>query len=297
MNGGFDDTRFSAWLVGAGYRPQSASKYAADARALLRSSEPGRGVSAGRYAALSRARDFLLAWREESGESFDVPELVAREKQAKAVARIAAQRAQREQRERADLRSVDDAEWSRLWALVEAEEGPAARVIEVMMVSGLRVGDVLRIKAQDLRVALKRTDGVLYLEVKGGKTVPTTVLPARSSWEGLARACSTAALVAEAVAPGSRAGAVDAASHGAYKAVARLLAELAEEAGVTGRVHPHRLRRTVGVQTARDVGRFAAQKLLGHSKGSTTDIYLDETNVEVVREAQEALAKRRKGSK
>lgn len=295
MNGGFDDTRFSAWLVGAGYRPQSASKYAADARALLRAPEPGKGVSLTRYAALARARDFLLAWREESGESFDVPELVPREKQAKAVARIAAQRAAREARERADLRSIDDAEWSRLWALVEAEDGAPARVLEVMMATGLRIGDVLRIRPVVIREALKRADGVFYLEVKGGKTVPTTVEASRSSWEGLAEACGSRYSVAEAVAPGTRTSALDAASGGAYKAVSRLLSALAREAGVTGRVHPHRLRRTVGVQTARDVGHFAAQKVLGHTKGSTTDAYLDETNVEVVREAQEALARRRKG--
>lgn len=293
MNGGFDDTRFSAWLVGAGYRPQSASKYAADARSLFRAASPGTGVSPDRYAALSRAREFLLAFATETGAKLDIPALAPRDAAPKALARIQAQRAQREQRARADLRSIDDAEWSKLWSLVEAERGPAARVLEAMMVSGLRVGDVLRLPLANLRSALKREDGVLYLEVKGGKTTPTTVAPARKTWEKLLAACEGQKLVAHAVAPGAALDDADSAGRGPYKAVTRLLDALAERAGVSGRVHLHRVRRTVGVQTARDVGHFAAQKLLGHAKGSTTDIYLDETNVEVVREAQEALAKRR----
>ena len=80
------------------------------------------------------------------------------------------------------------------------------------------------------------------------------------------------------------------AGQGAYKAVSRQLSTLAGMAGVSGRVHLHRLRRTVAVRALRatkDVG--AVQQLLGHSHPATTHKYLDEAREDDVAELQRQL--------
>jgi integrase len=292
---GFNEAHFRAWLVGAGYRPQSAAKYASDAACYLFQEKPGEDVSKSRYAALKRARG-MLEWYCDDGQAKLVLPEMAPEPSAEnpRTAKLLSRRAAQKHRKEVNLRSVDDDEWSKLWACVLDDDSVSARVVEVMMATGLRIGDVLRISVIALGNALLRKDGALDLEVKGGKIIPTTVDAARESWTKLHKACGRSWTVASAVAPGGKNETyADAGGGGAYQAVSRTLKACAEDAGVTGRVHPHRLRRTVGVQTARDVGRYAAQQLLGHTKGSTTDTYLDETNVDVVREAQMALAKRR----
>lgn len=196
----------------------------------------------------------------------------------------------RKRKRKKEARSFGDEEWRRLWLVVAQDETLPARVLEVMMSTGLRVGDVLRITRRALRRAFET--GTLMVEQKGGEERFVRIDGAPDAWGRLLQAWkgqpgSTVAHLLSPESDGStRAG------DSAYKRVSRRLVTLAKRAGVQGRANTHRLRRTVGVQALRlteDVP--AVQQLMGHKSHHTTMGYLDEARPDAVAELQRKLGK------
>lgn len=188
-------------------------------------------------------------------------------------------------------RSLDDDAWASLLASIRACDEPAARVLEVMAGTGLRVGDVLRISLDALRES-ERT-GSINLVLKGGTPSTLRVDGAAQAWSRLRRtaAQNRGQHVCDLVSPGADSG--PAAGGAAYKRVQRLLKELSRTAGISEDVWTHRIRRTVGVQAYRqteDV--LAVRDLLHHRRAATTEGYLSEARPDRVAELQQKVAQR-----
>jgi integrase len=196
-----------------------------------------------------------------------------------------------------DARSFGDEDWAELVSAVEEDESVEARVLEIMSVYGLRIGDVLRTGKKDVQYAVGRT-GVLKVVQKGGRQRLLYLDDDgdEEPWARLWREHWTrnpAETVAWLVCPdgdGSpRAGKC------AYQRVRRKLTKLAKKLDLEGRANTHRLRRTVGVQALRvteDVP--AVQQLLGHKSYSTTMGYLDEARPEKEADVRKQLKKFRR---
>jgi integrase len=190
-----------------------------------------------------------------------------------------------------EKRAVDDDDWSRLDSHVVADASLPARVVLVMMRTGMRVSDVLRIPIQTLYRGIER--GRIPTILKGGKPFEVLVEGAGGAWELLGEAVREARpsglLIAHAVSPRTKVTEVEGAT-GAYQAVRRVLQKHAAAAGVDSRIYTHRLRRTVGVRAYRvteDV--LAVRDLLGHSKSRTTEGYLSEARPDRVADLQKKI--------
>jgi integrase len=80
---------------------------------------------------------------------------------------------------------------------------------------------------------------------------------------------------------------------GAYQAVNRALKRIGRDLELEGRVHLHRLRRTVAVQALRETENIrAVQELLGHGSANTTMRYVDEARPEALAGLQQKLRTR-----
>lgn len=284
---------FGAWLARVGYREQTVTATLTDARQVVRWSAEARPLPARLRRSALRALDYL----REAGPEAD-PALVAVRDALEGLS--AAQDGPEEPRSRR-LRgkarrkrraaSIGDAEWQRLLDEVEADEEPAGLVLAVLCATGLRVGDALRLTRRQADEA--RRTGRLSLEVKGGdeRTLPLDGAP--EAWDRLFAALDEAKAKSVALLVAPRSDGDPSSKGAAYKAVERKLHALAEEAGVSGRVHLHRLRRTVGVQALRlTEDTVAVQQLLGHRSHATTLGYLDEARPERVAELQRAVRER-----
>jgi integrase len=282
---------FQQWLERTGYREQTVRATLADVRQVLAWNANGRELPPRLRPSAQRVIDYLdsggdRVLRAERG----IFDMLAEKPQVDPRARRLARRTRRKR----EARSIGDAEWQRLVARIEHDDSVAGIVLDVLTSTGLRVGDVLRIPRTRLAEA-QHTDRVT-IEVKGGEDRVLPLDGAPRAWSRLWAAWNAAGVgnlrtVAWLVAPG---GDGDTSSKGAaYKAVQRKLATLADEASVTGRVHLHRLRRTVGVQALRiseDVP--AVQQLLGHASPQTTLGYLDEARPERVASLQKQINER-----
>lgn len=136
---------------------------------------------------------------------------------------------------------LSDAAWRALHQEVEAgyELDPVVATIGVMERRGLRVGDVLRLRRDELERALD--SGVLAHEVKGRKRIEFGVLPTYQRYlevlhEAFPRGTARDTRVWQTLTSGTS-------DRAAAWLVASRLDDLAEEAGVED-VYPHRLRRT-----------------------------------------------------
>ena len=182
----------------------------------------------------------------------------------------------RRRRRDREARSLEDEAWARLVNAICNEPTPAARVLEVMARTGLRVGDVLRISRSALADA--RKSGQVTLTLKGRKQVHMRLEGAEDAWGKLIDGVLAARApdVARWVSPGCKSSIHGA--HGPYQAVRRLLQRLSANVGISEEVWTHRLRRTVGVRAYRatkDV--LAVRDLLHHESAKTTYSYLSET--------------------
>jgi integrase len=202
-------------------------------------------------------------------------------------------RARQAQRARTES-SIGDEAWGRLLDLTAegaAEGDPQDAVLYLMMRTGLRIGDVLRLTRQRLQGGLRSEAGVVRLVQKGGEERRLPVAGAPDAWQYLAEACAGAPTVALAVAPDSDGSPIAGAAP--YKRVQRRMHARADEAGVEGRMHTHRLRRTVAVQAIRSTGQVeTARQLLGHRSLHATLRYVDEASPEDLARMQRDLAER-----
>lgn len=198
-------------------------------------------------------------------------------------------------RRKTDRRSFQDDDWVRLARATEDDKSPEGYVLYVLACSGLRIGDVLRIELPALRTGLEH--GALLAERKGGHVLPLPLDGARPAWQRLYDA------MASEQHEGNVAGwvlgvrwASPLAADAAYQRVRRRLLTIAKQLGVHGRVHLHRMRRTIAVQALRITKDLKqVQGLLGHLSLASTNEYVDEIRQDDVARLQQKLGRFREG--
>lgn len=157
---------------------------------------------------------------------------------------------------------LTDAEWERLKAHVHRLPDPRRAVLQLLMISGMRIGDALGVRRSAV-LAAQRGEPFLVL-VKGGKQIvlpfgamraPLERLLRADAWEEVWELLGTSKPLAE-------------------EAVRRVLRYAAKRCQITRRLHPHLLRHTVAyrlIERTRDL--HLVSKLLGHSSTETTELY------------------------
>lgn len=173
---------------------------------------------------------------------------------------------------REGVRPFSDADWHKLTAALMVDPEPEARALEIQCYTGLRTGDVLRLRRDDFSRA-HTGDAIVQLESKGGRfrKIPLYGLP--EMWARLAEQWADGDTLADWISPGSRnpdAGA-------AYLAVRKHLQHVAANLELEGRIHLHRLRHTFAHQVMQVTGDVhLLSRALGHQSLQTTMRYLSE---------------------
>lgn len=176
--------------------------------------------------------------------------------------------------------SITDADWQKLAAeLGRRAKGKGFRhreyiVLWFMVHTGLRIGETLGIEIASIDRA--QQTGLLYLERKGGHRKAIPVAGATEPLALLVTAfdrryqkicqwiCDDAS--ATALAPDA-----------SYQRCRRAFQGLGRQLGIDGRIHLHRIRRTVAVQALRlRRDTKAVQQLLGQQSIKSTEQYVDE---------------------
>ena len=281
-----DYDEYEDWLTQQGYRPSTITTGVADARQLVSWAKENREIPRRLRPTAIRLKSFA----EEGGVrrwNSDVREVVD-------WLVLPQPRTRGRKRRKKKAQSFSDVDWLALCHEISEDASLAARVLEVLVSTGLRIGDVLRINRQRLTRAWD--SGRLIVEVKGGDDRIIDLSGNPRAWGRLLEAWQgkPGQIVATLVCSVSdNEDAPDRAGGCAYKRVDRRLKRLAKRAKVKGRVHLHRLRRTFGVQalrTTEDV--VIVQQLLGHRSYHTTMGYLDEARPERVAEVTRKLAEK-----
>lgn len=172
-------------------------------------------------------------------------------------------------------------------------EEPEAHVLFVLATTGLRIGDVLRIPLDHLEVALKGAQsgsrGILPLERKGGTWIQIPIAGSIEAWRRLHDESREYENIAGYVTGGES----ESPEPGdmAYVRCHRYFKRIGDELKLAGRVHLHRLRRTVAVRglAATDGDLVAVSQLLGHASIASTQRYVDEINVSRVASIQQKI--------
>lgn len=264
------------------WRPTTARITVVDLRAILRSN------------AVNNARQYASAKRllRAFGHLVDSSEALA---EVLSVVRKAAESYYaRSKRRRSTTSSYDDASWRRLAAEVLARVGSRrpneAVALYVLLRTGLRVGDLLRIERHALMDPAGILRPTLNLMQKGGSVRTIDTEGAKDAWLLLCRYWTEPAWTNMALFVTYGSSSDPEAASAAYKRLARTFRELAERAGLPPPWRLHRIRRTVAVQALRATGDLpVVQQLLGHQSVRTTLGYLNESRASRVREVQKQL--------
>lgn len=192
-----------------------------------------------------------------------------------------------------EARSFEEDDWTQLRASVIESTDPRDQVLACMIVTGLRVGDVLRIQRVELARMLEQAEPVVQAEVKGGQYRPVPIdASIRAPWDALARGvlATKARNVAQYVAP-TFAGGDDVRGSSAYRRVDRRLKAWQRKLGLEGRANLQRIRRTIAVKSLDETDNvLRVQQMLGHRSVKSTGRYIDEHNLRAVRRLQRKLA-------
>lgn len=281
-----DPDDFTEWLRGRRYRPATIKNTLAGYRQIVSWTAQGRELPSNRSLGSIARRCLAYAYEREVelDESFlEAAETLLNPVRNPRTLGGARHKPKRKQ----DARSFDDRDWHELAQLVEEDERPEARVLEVMIATGVRVGDMLRLPRKAL--ARAQETGVVLLELKGGREQPIQLDGAPEAWRALWEAWTNRRhkVLAHFVCPSNPS---PLSGDCAYQRVRRLLKKLAREVGADGRAHTHRIRRTVGVRALRvtkDID--AVRQLLGHANVSTTFGYVDEARTHEVAALQRQI--------
>jgi len=170
--------------------------------------------------------------------------------------------------------AFSDDDWERLANVLERDAKAEARCLEVQLVTGLRVGDALRIRRDALAHAIATGEPML-LDTKGGKKHLVSVAGAPDVWQRLLSTWvpGTGETLARWISPQGKYDELG--GYGAYQAVRRHLQKLTRDLGLQGRTHLHRFRRTFAehaLHATKDI--YAVQQLLGHEYVGTTERYV-----------------------
>jgi integrase len=162
------------------------------------------------------------------------------------------------------------AAWHKLIAALAHDDEPAGVVLYALVATGLRVGDILQINRAAFRLAFKNQ--FLCLGRKA-EFLAVPFIAEASAWKRLKATWKRGNTVAEWLCPDC-AGDPTTAGFGAYRQLDRHLKVVGKRLKLRGRVHLHRIRRTVAMQqlrTDKDLDRV--QKMLGHKSAQATARY------------------------
>jgi integrase len=283
--------RFKAWALRR-YTARTTSKLLGDLATMI--AHDGEPPDSQRRAA--RLRDYRWTWDVwgDAREEAKLPELPL----PRPVPPAAVQRGGRRAREPKRLREATAMPSEGYRAFLDAiakDDRPAARVVEIMARTGLRVADVLRVKLDALRTALAAGEkGTLPILVKGEKPALVEVRPALDAWRrAYASAWQGAETLADAVT--GRSGSDPEAQGAAYERCRRTMKRHGLAAGVDGRLHLHRLRRTVGAELLNQGASLEeVQQVLIHDSIKTTEQwYTDEYRAKAAGNALDRLNRRK----
>ena len=189
-----------------------------------------------------------------------------------------------------EARSFEDKDWDRFRDALYLSDDPRDRVIEILCLTGLRIGDLLRTPTARIARGLELNE--IPIERKGGAYVYIPVGVAEP-WERLleqltARQCVNVASLLSSN-PSALAG------DASYQAVNRRLQYWRQTLGFKARVHTHKMRRTFAVRmyaTTKDL--LAVQQALNNGPAATMK-YLDESRSATLAEHQRNLFNKRSG--
>lgn len=278
-------TAFLAW-ASSRYTKRSTRKLVLDVQTMVRFG----GMPPEAQKVRARLRDYRWAWdvwHDAAGEiglpplPIPRPELPERERGGRRV---------REPKRLLEAKAFGSEDFAKLREALILDNRPAAMVLLVMAMTGLRIGDVLRIKAADLRAALAG-DQRLVVMVKGEKPVQVVLVPAFEAWQRLASKCFHAPQTTVADAVVGTLGCDPEAGGAAYERCRRAIKRHGLKLELDGRVHLHRLRRTVAVELLRAGESLeTVQQVLIHENLRTTESsYADEARSEQAAAAMSRL--------
>jgi integrase len=285
-----DLERFRAWCLGR-YSKRSSTKLVADVRTMVRTGgEPPLAQQR-----VKRLKDYAWAWdvwNDARADGCKLPELKLARPEVPEAPKRGGRRAREPKRLR-EARAMTTAEWEAMLTALEGDSSMAARVVEIMARTGLRVGDVLRVRLAALRTALPAGEaGELAVLVKGEKPTMVKLGAAADAWRrAYASSWRGAVTIADAVT--GKPSSDTEASGAAYERCRRVMKHHGAVLAVDGRIHLHRLRRTVAIELLRRGASIedVQQALLQESVKTTERSYTDEYRAEQAASALNRLRK------
>lgn len=275
--------KLASWLETNNYQETTRANTLRGLALARRCHAEDRGLPASARYAVQRA----LTYHEAVGAESELDEGFvgwARGQGAEKVARLPKPKPKRRKYE---ARSMVEAQWRGLRAALGKGKTDEDRVLYATLITGLRIGDVLRTPREVIARGLK--SGVLDIERKGGTFVQVPIEGIEAPWQALLERmrADKAGTVAALVCPDNPS---PVAGQCAYKRCQRHLELVCAAVGVDGRHNLHRLRRTMAVQALKSTKDIVAvQQLLGHASVTSTQRYLDEIRVDDVARTRKAV--------
>jgi integrase len=262
---------FLAYLVAQEYTEMSVYKHWGTVRRGVVTGNPLSLLDAvgpdGRVrtkATLHQARFALECWAEflKASGAPDVGDLVQERIAQWVVAKKTTRRGGRGRHRKVVKVGMPTEQWRALRKHVaETKSGPDATVVQMLLRTGLRISDVMRIPRAAVEEGLRV--GEMQLRLKGDKLYPYPVEPIRAQleellahngWEQVYQLVTKGNLVAGG------------------QAVRRRLKSWASEIGIED-VYPHKVRRTTITEVDERHGIKVAKQIAGHEDEATTRLY------------------------
>lgn len=268
---------FDRWLTTSNYRASTVQQSLQQLGKIREAHRDGRMLP--EYCAFSARR--VLAWLQETQQDTRLQQYLAEEGVQPMTRKLRAVPKQR----KLEARSFGEDEWAAFSAALDASDDPRDRVIEILCVTGIRIGDALRIPTTSITSALRV--GEIVIERKGG-TFVTLAIGVIEPWQRLHRLlrAENAPTVAALLSPSHPS---PLAGDGPYSQIDRRLKWWQTELGLSGRIHTHKMRRTFAIRLynlTHDV--MIVQQGLNNGAAATQQ-YLDEPRTAAIAGFQKQL--------